>query len=86
MIQIIAFEGRWVFVGKVTETETDYIFENGANIRYWGTSRGLGELASGPTKSTKLDPMPKHSLPKSKRITTIEVDQDAWAKALDELH
>ena len=47
-----------------TYTATGVRIENARCVRYWGTTRGLGELADGgPTKNTKLDPMGTVVLP-----------------------
>lgn len=55
-IQIVVLTAAWVYVGEVfTDTQWVYI-EKAQNIRKWGTTRGLGELAAGPTESTVLDP------------------------------
>jgi hypothetical protein len=57
-LNIAVLDRGWVFVGRV-ESDTEYIvIKNGACIRYWGTSKGLGELATGgPLPQTKLDPV-----------------------------
>lgn len=56
--QIVIADRGWVWVGKTRKVGDDLVIENARTIRYWGTTRGLGELAeSGPTKTTKLDPI-----------------------------
>jgi len=57
--QIVVLQRGWVVVGDVEKTETEVTINNCSVIRVWGTSKGLGEIASnGPTSSTKLDPCP----------------------------
>ena len=55
-MQIAVLDRGFVFVGKVT-VEGDFVkIEAARNIRRWGTTAGLGELAAnGPTPNTKLD-------------------------------
>lgn len=88
MIQLMAFEGRWAYVGEIEETDKYFIIRNGVNVRYWGTTRGLGELRKGPTKSTKLDPIGTLRVPTSKLTAggAMEVDQEVWSKTLEEIH
>lgn len=57
--QIVIAQRGWVFVGDVTRAENEVMIENAAVVRVWGTTRGLGQLASdGPMPRTRLDPCP----------------------------
>lgn len=52
---VIAGHG-WVYVGKTTREGDQVVIRDCFNIRRWGTTAGLGELArNGPTASTQLD-------------------------------
>ena len=52
---VVADRGH-VWVGKVVETDREHIISDARIIRYWGTERGLNQLAmEGPTTKTKLD-------------------------------
>jgi hypothetical protein len=43
-------------VGKLERNGSDCVLHNASNIRRWGTTKGLGEIAlGGPTKDTVLD-------------------------------
>lgn len=53
--QIVVLDRGFVYVGQVSINGDLVKITNARNIRYWGTTKGLGELADGPTKSTKLD-------------------------------
>jgi hypothetical protein len=57
--RIVALKERFVFMGDfhpATATTPAYL-DNASNIRAWGTTAGLGEIAlKGPTKKTVLDP------------------------------
>lgn len=53
--QIVVLDRGFVYVGNVT-IEGDFLTIADARcIRYWGTTKGLGELRNGPTDKTKLD-------------------------------
>lgn len=57
--RIVVLINGWVFIGmwnEAAENKPAYLTE-AANVRRWGTTAGLGELAlNGPTKETVLDP------------------------------
>lgn len=54
--QIIIADRGWVWVGKSRVDGDDLVIEDARCIEYWGTTRGLGQLAEdGPTANTKLD-------------------------------
>jgi hypothetical protein len=53
--QIVVCDRGFVYVGK-TVIEGDMVrVEHARNVRKWGTTKGLGELVSGPTNDTVLD-------------------------------
>jgi hypothetical protein len=55
-MRIIAADKGFVFVGMCEDQDDgSVIIRNAKNIRRWGTTKGLGELVSGPTVSTKYD-------------------------------
>lgn len=57
MRQIIIAQRGWVFVGDVTRSGDDVTINDAQCIRRWGTTKGLGQLATeGPTRNTVLDP------------------------------
>lgn len=70
---IVIVDRGWVYVGKV-EREPEYLrVTNARVIRYWGTKRGLGELAEGgPTRDTKLDPIGTVLVPHRAVISLVE--------------
>ena len=52
---IVVLDRGFVYVGEVT-VEDDFLIIHGArNIRKWGTTKGLGELANGALNGTVLD-------------------------------
>ncbi len=54
-IQIVVLDRGFVFVGRVTRTDTEMYIDDARCIRKWGTEEGLGQLANGPLTETKLD-------------------------------
>ena len=57
--RIVVLLAGWVFIGDyhpAAGANPAYLTE-ASNVRKWGTTAGLGELAlTGPTRSTVLDP------------------------------
>ena len=53
---IVVLDRGFVYVGDIVIDGDWCVISNARNIRYWGTERGLGQLAlDGPTPKTKLD-------------------------------
>lgn len=73
---IIAVESGFVFVGEPYGKEEHSIrVENAKNIRKFGTTKGLGQLAlSGKTKDTVLDDVGTMHINTDKILFLIEVD------------
>jgi hypothetical protein len=82
-IQIVVLDRGFVYVGRV-KTDADWCFITDAkNIRRWGTSKGLGELAAfGPTKNTKMDQTGAVKAPLKSVIHLIAVSEPIWEKLL----
>jgi hypothetical protein len=80
-LQIVVLDKGFVYVGD-TETDKDYCYiKNSKNVRRWGTSNGLGELAAkGPQSESKLDPSGNVKAPISALIHMIECRAEAWKK------
>jgi len=55
-IRIVVLHRGFVYVGRFEQNGANCILRNAHNIRRWGTTTGLGELAKkGPLDKTKLD-------------------------------
>ena len=54
-IQLIVLTGGFVYVGEVEIDGRWVEIVNATNLRVWGTTKGLGELQSGPTINTTAD-------------------------------
>lgn len=77
-IKIVVLDRGFVYVGAVT-IEDDFIIINRANnIRVWGTTKGLGELVSGPTSNTKLDKIGTVRAPIRALISIIDTEAGKW--------
>lgn len=54
--KIVILQRGWVMVGKLERSGSECKLHQASIIRYWGTTKGLGEIAaSGPTSKTILD-------------------------------
>ena len=72
--QIVIGERGWVWVGNVSREGGDYILNDAAVIRVWGTTKGLGELAlKGKQSKTELDPCGTVRVPELAVIGRIDV-------------
>ena len=77
-IKIVVLDRGFVYVGRV-EVGSDFVtITQAKNIRYWGTSKGLGELVNGPLSGTKLDSVGTVKAPLRALISLIDVEQKAW--------
>lgn len=78
-MKICVLEHGWVMVGQLEKDGDEYLLINGSVIRRWGTTQGLGELASkGPLPETRFDKMPLVRFNKSQLIFSISCDESKW--------
>lgn len=54
-VRIVVLQRGWVIVGRYSRDGDTCYLDDAAVIRVWGTTKGLGELRTGPTSATKLD-------------------------------
>jgi hypothetical protein len=77
--QIAVLERGFVYVGLCAVTDGVLIITQAQNVRRWGTTAGLGQLASGgATSSTKLDKAGTVRAPLSAVIHLIDCTPAAW--------
>lgn len=78
-VKIVVCDRGFVLVGRV-EIKDHYITITDCScIRNWGTSRGLGEIASGgPTSSTKLDSQPTTRVHELQVVQMIDCEASKW--------
>lgn len=82
-VKIAILQRGWVMIGRFERNGSDCKLHNASVIRVWGTTRGLGELANGPTQNTKLDKC--FGLVQFDYLTVvalIDVQEDKWVNAL----
>lgn len=53
-IKIVILQRGWVMVGRWSRNGDDCTLDDASVIERWGTTKGIGELVSGPTKTTQL--------------------------------
>ena len=76
---IVVLDRNFVYVGDVTVEGEWCIIANAKNIRYWGTTNGLGQLAQGgPTDKTKLDVVGTVRAPMRAVIHIIDTESAKW--------
>lgn len=79
-VRIVILQRGWVMVGRYSRKGSQCFLDAASVIRVWGTTRGLGELAtSGPLPGTKLDPcngqVEFHELT---AVATLACKVEAW--------
>lgn len=80
--KIVVLDRGWVYVGNVIHSSDFVTITNARNVRRWGTSKGLGELAAkGPQRNTQLDPAGTVRAPMRALIMLIDCDEAAWSEA-----
>lgn len=88
-IKIVVVNQGFVYIGTMLDrsdmkNEEDYNLGicvslcNAYNIRVWGTTKGLGELVNGPTKTTRLDKVGSIQIPLHAVVSVIDVNQASW--------
>jgi hypothetical protein len=77
-IKIAILQRGWVFVGRFSKNGSDCKLENASCIRQWGTTKGLGELANGPTDKTQLDSSGTVEFHELGIVALISVNQSKW--------
>lgn len=77
--QIVILDRGFVFVGNVV-TDGEWVhISNAQNVRRWGTSKGLGQLAKdGPASNTILDPADSVRAPLRALIGMIRCEPQSW--------
>jgi len=81
-VRIVILQRGWVVVGYWQRDGEDVTITRAKVIRKWGTTAGLGELVSGPTDDTVLDPAGTVRAHILGVVASIDVDVDAWSGVL----
>lgn len=81
--QIAVLDRGFVYVGQCTLQDGVLVITGAHCIRRWGTTNGLGELASGgPTKRTVLDTVGTVRAPQASVIHLIDCTPAPWASTI----
>jgi len=76
---VVVLDRGFVYVGDVEYSGDWCVIQNARNIRYWGTTNGLGELVqNGPTSKTKLDAVGTVRAPSRAVISVIDTEASKW--------
>ena len=76
---IVVLDRGFVYVGDVVHDGEWCAISNAKNIRVWGTTKGLGELAlNGPLPNTKLDVVGTVRAPARAVISMIDTEVTKW--------
>ena len=75
---IVAADRGFVWVGDVERSGDCLLIHNAKNIRKWGTTRGIGELRSGPTKDTIADEQGEIVVPWHAVIHITKCNPNCW--------
>lgn len=79
-LQIAVLQRGWVYIGSVKQIGDDYFLTDGAVIRRWGTTKGLGEIAkSGPTDNTQLEPCTEVKFHEAGKVFLMKAENSKWA-------
>lgn len=82
-VQIVVLDRGWIVVGYTEQTAATLIIKKAQVIRRWGTSKGLGELATlGPRPNTTLDSAGIVRAPIGSVVCTFDCDATAWEASL----
>lgn len=78
-IKIVILQRGWVYVGRFFEGKDEMRLEGAKCIRRWGTTKGLGEIVSGPTTSTVLDPAGTVRFHPMTVVAMLDTEGDKWS-------
>lgn len=80
-VRICILQRGWVFVGEFSKVGDQCFLRKASNVRVWGTTKGLGELAEGgPLSGTKLDPVPDVQFHELTLIASVKCRGEKWSK------
>jgi hypothetical protein len=78
-IQIAVLSHGFVYVGRCEVQDGFLIITGAQNIRRWGTTKGLGQLAAtGPTEKSVIDPAGTVHANLSALVHLIDCNPAAW--------
>lgn len=81
-VRIVILQRGWVFVGRWSRKGDACRLDGALNVRRWGTSKGIGELRSGPLSATVLDPAGVVEFHALGVVAMIGCEEAGWSKHL----
>ena len=82
-VKILVLQRGWNVIGRYNKDGQEHVLTDASVIRVWGTTRGLGEIASGgPTGSTKLDPCGTVRAHELATVLVMDADAEKWSDRL----
>lgn len=80
-VRIVILQRGWVYVGQFFQDGPNCRLENAKNVRNWGTTKGLGEIAlNGPTDKTLLDDSPTVRFHELTVVAQLVCESKKWQK------
>jgi hypothetical protein len=80
-IRIVILQRGWVVVGRYYEDGNKRRIESGYVIRAWGTTRGLGQIATeGPTDKTILDAVSTVHFHEQGEVASLVCTHSSWGE------
>ena len=77
-LQITVLDNGFVYIGRVVTNGNWGDIVNAWNVRRWGTTHGLGQLAEGPLDGTVLDHVGHVRFPMEALQHLIAVRGEGW--------
>ncbi len=78
-VRIVILQRGWVMIGRWSRNGDMCSLDGASVIRTWGTTKGIGELRSGPTPATKLDPCGHVEFHILTTVAVIDCESAAWS-------
>lgn len=84
-LQIAVLDRGFVYVGLCQINDGTLTITRAQNVRRWGTTTGLGQLAlTGPTGATRLDAAGTVHAPVSSLVHLLDCAPAAWPQMAEE--
>ena len=78
-IKIAILQRGWVYIGRFSQEGSQCKLENAYNVRRWGTTEGLGQLAAeGKKEGTQLDKAGTVSFHELTAVALLDCNEEAW--------
>ena len=79
--RIVVLDRGFIVVGRVSIDGSYVVIDDCSCVRRWGTTKGLGELAScGPLVNTVLDPQPRTRVHELQVVQIIDCEEAKWIR------